>query len=97
MVNPGPVDTGFFDARGHAYDRSFPKKVPPERIAEAVIRAVEQRRLEQLVPRWLRSALVFRHLAPPLYESGTRRSFKRELEDLVRRTDRFDRDARADT
>jgi len=84
MVNPGPVDTGFFDARGHTYDRSFPKKVPPERIADAVIRAVEQGRLEQLVPRWLRSALVLRHLVPALYESGTRRSFTRELEALAR-------------
>jgi short-subunit dehydrogenase len=84
MVNPGPVDAGFFDARGHAYDGPFPKKVPTERIAEAVIRAVERRRLEQLVPSWLRSALVFRHLAPPLYESGTRRSFKRELGELER-------------
>lgn len=84
MVNPGPVDTGFFDARGHAYDRTFPRKVSPERIADAVIRAVEQPRLEQLVPRWLRSALVFRHLVPAVYESGTRRSFKRELEVLAR-------------
>jgi short-subunit dehydrogenase len=84
LVNPGPVDTDFFDARGHAYDRSFPKKVPPEQIAEAVIRAVEQRRFEQLIPRWLRPTLLFRHLAPPLYESGTRRSFKRELRELAR-------------
>jgi short-subunit dehydrogenase len=84
MVNPGPVDTGFFDARGHVYDRTFPRKVSPERIADAVIRAVEQPRLEQLVPRWLRSALVFRHLVPAVYESGTRRSFKRELEVLAR-------------
>ena len=82
MVNPGPVDTGFFDARGHAYDRSFPRTVPPERIAESVIRAVDQQRREQLVPRWLRPALVFRHLVPPAYELGTRRSFKRELEAL---------------
>jgi hypothetical protein len=28
--------------------------------------------------------LVFRHLVPALYESGTRRSFKRELEVLQR-------------
>jgi short-subunit dehydrogenase len=84
MVNPGPVDTGFFAARGHSYDRSFPTMVPPERIAEAVIRAVERGRFEQLVPRWLRPALVFRHLAPPLYEWGARRSFKRELGELAR-------------
>ena len=83
-VNPGPVDTGFFDARGHGYDRSFPGKVSPARVAAAVVRAMERRRLGQLVPRWLHSAVAFRHLAPPLYEWGTRRSFKRKLAELER-------------
>ena len=84
MVNPGPVDTGFFEARGHAYERAVPRKVAPERVAKAVIRAVEGGRLEQVVPRWLRSAVAFRHLVPRLYESATRRSFKRELSELER-------------
>ena len=84
MVNPGPVDTAFFDARGHAYERSMPRKVAPERVARAVISGVERRRLEQLVPRWLRQAVLVRHLAPPLYLAGTRRAFRRELADLAR-------------
>ena len=82
MVNPGPVDTGFFEARGHAYTRTVPKKASPQRVAEAVIGAVDRSRLEQFVPRWLRATLILRHLAPQLYEVGIRRSFKTELAEL---------------
>jgi len=85
LVNPGPVDTGFFARRGHEYARGFPRKVSAERVAKAVIGAVEGRRFEQLVPRWFRGALVFRHLVPPAYLSGTRRSFAAELRELVER------------
>ena len=81
MVNPGPVSTDFFDARGVPYSRAVPRQVSPERIADAVMRAVETDKLEQLVPRWFRPAVVFRHLAPPLFQWGTRRSFHAELAD----------------
>ena len=79
MVNPGPVATDFFDARGHSYDRSFPKQVSAEKVAAAVIRAVEKDKLEQLVPGWFHQAVVMRHLVPPLMRWGTRRSFRDEL------------------
>lgn len=82
LVNPGPVDTSFFERRGSAYARSFPRKVSADRVAAAVMAAVEGGRFEQLVPRWFRGALVFRHVVPPLYLSGTRSSFKKELADL---------------
>jgi short-subunit dehydrogenase len=79
MVNPGPVDTAFFEARGHRYERTFPRPVTAERVAEAVMSAVERRRLEQFVPRWLGQTAVVRHVLPPLYRSGVRRSFRHEL------------------
>lgn len=79
IVNPGVVDTGFFEARGHAYDRPFPKPIPADRVAEAVIGAVESGRREVFVPRWFRYALAVRHLSPGLYARGTRRSFKDQL------------------
>jgi short-subunit dehydrogenase len=79
MVNPGPVATDFGAARGHPYDRKSPKPVPPEDVARAVIRAVADNRHEQYVPAAFRPAVVFRHLAPPLYRLGVRRSFIREL------------------
>jgi short-subunit dehydrogenase len=79
IVNPGPVKTDFFDARGHAYDRTRPKQVPAEDVAAAVLRAVEGGRLEQYVPTFLRPAVVVRHLFPPLFRWGTARTFKREI------------------
>ena len=88
LVNPGPVDTGFFAHRGHEYARGFPRKVSAERVAKAVMAAVEGRRFEQLVPRWFRGALVFRHLVPPAYLSGTRRSFASELRELAEQRSR---------
>jgi short-subunit dehydrogenase len=79
VVDPGVVDTGFFEARGHAFDRSFPKLLPPARVADAVVGAVERNRLEVFAPRAFAVAVAVRHLAPGLYEWGTRRAFRREL------------------
>lgn len=80
IVDPGVVDTDFFSARGHSYDRSFPRPIPAEKVAAALVRAVERGRTgEVFVPGWFRYALAFRHLAPSLYWRGTRRSFRSEL------------------
>jgi short-subunit dehydrogenase len=79
MVNPGPVATSVGEARGHPYDRKSPKPVPPEQVATAVIKAVEGDRHEQYVPSAFRPAVVIRHLLPPFFRWGTRRSFTREL------------------
>jgi 3-oxoacyl-[acyl-carrier protein] reductase len=76
LVNPGPVTTDFFDARGHAYDGDFPKPVSPERVTAAVMRAVDKNRFEQVVPGWLGRAVVLRHLVPPLLRWGTERRFR---------------------
>ena len=78
-VNPGPVSTDFFDARGHAYDRKSPKPVTPERIASAVVAAIEGGKAEQVVPRWLGQAVVFRHVVPSVYRFGARSTFRKEL------------------
>ena len=79
VVNPGPVDSDFGNARGHPYDRERPKPVPAEDVATAVVKAIEQGRDEQYVPTWLRPAVVTRHLLPPLFRWGTKRSFTAEL------------------
>jgi short-subunit dehydrogenase len=77
IVNPGIVDTEFFEARGHPAPEGPPKPVSASAVAAAVIAAVEHNRFEQVVPRWLRSAVVLRHAAPPLLRWGTRRRFRR--------------------
>jgi short-subunit dehydrogenase len=79
VINPGVVDTSFFEARGHPYARDFPKLITPEQVADAVIGAVERDRLETFVPRWFAAAVAIRHLVPRLYAWGTRRSFGAEL------------------
>jgi len=79
MVNPGPVATHFGEARGHPYDRARPKAVPAEQVATAVIKAVERDRHEQYVPGAFRPAVAIRHLLPPFFRWGTRRSFTKEV------------------
>jgi short-subunit dehydrogenase len=79
MVQPGPVATSFGEARGHPYDRKRPKAVPAEQVADAVIRAVNGDKHEQYVPTPFRGAVVARHVLPPLFRWGSRRSFTKEL------------------
>ena len=79
VIDPAVVRTSFFEARGHAYERPFPRPMPPERVAAAVMRAVERDRLETFVPRSYAAAVAVRHVAPRLYAWGTRLAFRREL------------------
>jgi short-subunit dehydrogenase len=79
MVNPGPVETEFFETRGHAYEGSYPKPVSPVRVARAVIEVVEHDGLERVIPASLRPAVAVRHLFPPLYRRGTARVLARQL------------------
>jgi short-subunit dehydrogenase len=72
LVDPGPVATEFFARRGALYARRWPRAVPPGRVADAVLRAVDRGYAEQYVPRWLGLAHVVKTLAPPLYRAGAR-------------------------
>ncbi|MEU0005156.1 SDR family NAD(P)-dependent oxidoreductase [Streptomyces sp. NPDC006314] len=66
-VIPGVVDTPFFDRRGIPYTRSWPRPVPPERVADAVRAAVLHGKDEVYVPGWLRLPARVRGAAPGLY------------------------------
>lgn len=79
MVNPGPVLSGFFDSRGQPYNRARPKQISVQEVASAVVGAVENAKLEQYLPERFRAAVRFRHLCPPLFGWGVRRSFRAEL------------------
>jgi short-subunit dehydrogenase len=72
IVNPAAVATGFFAARGHPYPRTWPGVMPPERVARAVIRAVERGSAEVFVPWWLRHVLLVKTLLPGVYRWGVR-------------------------
>lgn len=73
LTIPGVVDTGFFTARGRAYDRGFPRPRPADHVARAVVRAIEQERAEAWVPGWLRVAPAVRAVAPATYRRLTAR------------------------
>lgn len=66
-VVPGVVDTDFFVRRGAPYARRFPRPIPPERVAAALVRAVERDQAEVVVPAWLRVPVAVRSLAPTTY------------------------------
>jgi uncharacterized protein len=66
-VIPGVVDTPFFERRGAPYQRSRPRPVPPERVADAIRDAVVRGRDEVYVPGWLRLPCRVRGAAPGLY------------------------------
>jgi short-subunit dehydrogenase len=67
LVSPAAVATRFFAQRGEPYGRRLPAQVPPERVAGAVIKAIERDRAEILVPAWLTLSDRVRGLAPGLF------------------------------
>jgi short-subunit dehydrogenase len=67
-VVPGVVDTPFFERRGVPYDRARPRPMPPDRVADAVCRAVALGREQVYVPAWLRLPGLVRSAAPGLYQ-----------------------------
>ena len=85
LVNPGPVDTHFTDARGVPFQRKIPRPVTPERVAAAIVAAIERDRFEQSIPRWLGFPPILRALAPSAYRSGLFRDTKTEGAELVTR------------
>jgi short-subunit dehydrogenase len=64
---PGVVDTPFFERRGSGYDRAWPAPIPPERVARAIVRAIESGRAEVFAPAWMRLPARFKGAAPSLY------------------------------
>jgi short-subunit dehydrogenase len=86
MVNPGPVATTFGETSGWPTTRPrLPRPVPPERVADAVVTAVERGGLERSVPRWLRAAHTMRVVLPMAYRVGVRRTVARQLAEFERR------------
>lgn len=67
LVTPGAVATGFFERRGTPYDRRWPRPVPAERVAAALVAGIESGRAEITVPRWLGLPVLLRGVAPGLF------------------------------
>lgn len=67
VVVAGVIATPFFDRRGTPYARRWPKPIPTEAAAEAVMRCVERGSAEVYVPRWLRVPVAVQGVAPGVY------------------------------
>jgi len=88
LVNPGPVATSFTDARGVPFQRERPRPLAPATVADAVVRAVEHDRFEQVLPRWLNIGIATRSLLPGAYRSGLLRDSRREAARLRTRIEK---------
>jgi short-subunit dehydrogenase len=69
LTVPGVVDTPFFERRGSAYDRSWPAPIAAERVARAIVRAIESDRAEVFAPAWMRLPARFKGALPGLYRT----------------------------
>ena len=68
-VSPGVVDTEFFERRGSPFRRRRPRPIPPERLARAIVRAIQRERDEVVVPGWLRLPIWLHGVWPGLYRA----------------------------
>jgi short-subunit dehydrogenase len=66
-VSPGVVSTPFFERRGRPYDRAFPRPIPPDRVARAVMRGLRRGTDEVFVPGWMRPVARFHGGWPSLF------------------------------
>jgi len=53
VIVPGVIDTPFFERRGRPYDRRRPAPLPPQRVARALVGAVQRDQRVVFVPRWM--------------------------------------------
>jgi short-subunit dehydrogenase len=70
---PGAVRTPFFDHRGRAYDRRFPRQITPAEVASALLQAIERGKAEVFVPRWLTVPARLQGAVPELFHRLARR------------------------
>jgi short-subunit dehydrogenase len=73
VVVPGAVRTKFFEREGLPYERRFPRLVPPETVAAAVLRAIRRNIPEVFSPRWMAFPAWLRGAMPWVYRRGAHR------------------------
>jgi short-subunit dehydrogenase len=71
-VRPGVVRTAFHDSRELPYTRRYPRLMPPERVASAILDVLRTGVDHRTVPRWLDLAGMVRSSSPWLYRSLSR-------------------------
>jgi short-subunit dehydrogenase len=69
VIVPGVIDTPFFGRRGAPYDRKRPVPLPAERVAAAIVSALEHERSVVYVPRWMRVPAWLHGAAPGMFRA----------------------------
>jgi short-subunit dehydrogenase len=69
LVTPGVIATPFFERRGSPYARRWPRPIAPERVADAVVSAIERDVPEVYVPRWMAGPARLQGAWPRLYRA----------------------------
>jgi short-subunit dehydrogenase len=69
VVVPGVIDTPFFGRRGRPYGRKRPAPIPAERVATAIVSALEHERAVVYVPRWMRMPAWIHGTAPGTFRA----------------------------
>ncbi|PWK14361.1 SDR family NAD(P)-dependent oxidoreductase [Tumebacillus permanentifrigoris] len=72
-VNPGPVDTPFFDRADRSTLPKMTNFLRAEQVADAVLRATRERKPVYILPRIGRVGLALRHLFPGVYHRALAR------------------------
>ena len=69
VVVPGVIDTPFFERRGRAYGRKRPGPLPAQRVAAAIVTALERDRDLVYVPRWMKMPAWLHGAAPGMFRA----------------------------
>jgi short-subunit dehydrogenase len=69
VIVPGVIDTPFFDHRGRPYGRKRPAPIPAERVATAIVSALEHERAVVYVPGWMRVPAWIHGTAPGTFRA----------------------------
>ena len=69
VIVPGVIDTPFFGRRGRPYGRKRPAPIAAERVATAIVAALEHDRAEVYVPGWLRIPAWIHGAAPGAFRA----------------------------
>ncbi len=69
VVVPGVIDTPFFERRGRAYGRKRPGALPAQRVAGAIVTALERDRDVVYIPRWMRVPAWLHGAAPGTFRA----------------------------
>lgn len=67
LVSPGAVATPFFSRRNRPYTHSWPHPMPVAKVARRIVRAVEGRQEDVVIPAWLGLAARLNGGLPRLY------------------------------